>query len=63
MEASGKEIQVEFRDKPEEIGRTYYRIAVEGPASPFPEVPKSTSISKNMVGLSNPIYFNFDPSF
>lgn len=63
LEASGKDIQVEFMDKPEEIDRTYYRIAVEGPATPFPEVPKSTSISKNMVGLSNPIYFNFDPSF
>lgn len=63
MEAFGKEIQVEFMDTPEEIGRTYYRIAVEGSPTPFPEVPNSMGISKNMVGLSNPIYFNFDPEF
>ncbi|MBN7803531.1 CehA/McbA family metallohydrolase [Algoriphagus aestuariicola] len=59
----GKEIQVEFSDTPEEIGRTYYRIAVEGTPTPFPEVPNSMGISKNRVGLSNPIYFNFDPEF
>jgi hypothetical protein len=63
IQGSGKDIQVEFSDTPEEIGRTYYRIAVEGPATPFPEVPNSMSISKNMLGLSNPIYFNFDPKF
>nr|WP_091691539.1 hypothetical protein [Algoriphagus locisalis] len=48
---------------PEEIGRTYYRIVVEGTPTPFPEVPNSMGIGKNMVGLSNPIYFNFDPEF
>ncbi|SFT36232.1 Predicted metal-dependent phosphoesterase TrpH, contains PHP domain [Algoriphagus locisalis] len=63
MEASGKDIEVEFVDTPEEIGRTYYRIVVEGTPTPFPEVPNSMSISKNMIGLSNPIYFNFDPEF
>ncbi|UZD22279.1 CehA/McbA family metallohydrolase [Algoriphagus halophytocola] len=63
IEASGKDIQVEFIDTPEETGRTYYRIAVEGTPTPFPEVPNSVGISKNMVGLSNPIYFNFDPEF
>ena len=63
MEASGNDIQVEFVDTPEEVGRTYYRIAVEGTPTPFPEVPNSMSISKNMVGLSNPIYFNFNPEF
>ena len=63
IESSGTDIQAEFFDSVEEIARTYYRIAVEGPATPFPEVPNSMSISKNMVGLSNPIYFNFDPDF
>ena len=63
IESSGTDIQAEFFDSVEEIARTYYRIAVEGPATPFPEVPNSMSISKNMVGLSNPIYFNFDPEF
>lgn len=63
LQASGAQIQLEFIDTPEEIGRTYYRIAVEGPATAFPEVPNSMSISKNMLGLSNPIYFNFDPEF
>lgn len=63
IEVSGKDIQVEFLDTPDEIGRTYYRIAVEGTPTPFPEVPNSMGISKNMVGLSNPIYFNFDPEF
>lgn len=63
LEASGKDIRVEFLDKPEETGRTYYRVTVEGTATPFPEVPNSMDISKNMVGLSNPIYFNFDPNF
>jgi len=60
---NGNEIEVKFSDIPREIGRTYYRIAVEGTPTPFPQVPNSTSISKNMVGLSNPIYFNFDPEF
>ena len=63
LQASGEEIQLEFADTPDEIGRTYYRIAVEGSPTPFPEVPNSMSISKNMLGLSNPIYFNFDPEF
>ena len=63
FEIAGKDNAVEFSDTPEEVGRTYYRIAVEGTPTPFPEVPNSMGISKNMVGLSNPIYFNFDPEF
>ncbi len=63
LEASGKDIQVEFTDMPEEIGRTYYRIAVEGTPTPFTKVPSFMGISKNRIGLSNPIYFNFDPEF
>jgi hypothetical protein len=38
-------------------------VQVEGPPTPYPEVPQSAALSGNMVGLSNPIYFNFDPRF
>ena len=60
---SGKKAMVEFTDTPANIGRTYYRVTVEGPATPYPQVPGSMALSGNMVGLSNPIYFNFDPNF
>ncbi len=63
LAASGDQILLEFVDTPEENGRTYYRVVIEGTATPFPEVPNSMGISKNMLGLSNPIYFNFDPNF
>jgi hypothetical protein len=53
----------EFTDTPAANGRTYYRITVEGPQTPYPEVPGSMELSGNMIGLSNPIYFNFDPKF
>jgi PHP domain len=59
----GKTTMVEFTDTPKEIGRTYYRVEVEGPPTAYPQVPESTALSGNMVGLSNPIYFNFDPNF
>ncbi|WP_134090182.1 CehA/McbA family metallohydrolase [Olivibacter sp. XZL3] len=59
----GDNPMVEFTDMPATSGRTYYRVTVEGPSTPYPEVPKSTEMSGNMVGLSNPIYFNFDPNF
>lgn len=52
----------EFTDTPSADGRTYYRVQVEGP-TPYPEVPESEQRSGNMVGLSNPIFFNFDPNF
>jgi hypothetical protein len=59
----GKTAAVEFTDTPSERGRTYYRVTVEGPSTPYPQVPESMKLSEPMVGLSNPIYFNFDPNF
>jgi hypothetical protein len=59
----GKTTMVEFTDTPKELGRTYYRVEVEGPPTAYPQVPGSAALSGNMVGLSNPIYFNFDPNF
>ena len=59
----GKTTMAEFTDTPKTLGRTYYRVEVEGPPTAYPEVPGSTALSGNMVGLSNPIYFNFDPNF
>ncbi len=55
--------QVEFSDTPAAQGRSYYRVTVEGQQTAFPEVPGSAELSGNMIGLSNPIYFNFDPNF
>jgi hypothetical protein len=63
LQAIGKKPMVEFTDTPVVIGRTYYRIEVHGPSTPYPQVPQSAMLSGNMVGLSNPIYFNFDPNF
>ncbi|SDZ89975.1 PHP domain-containing protein [Pedobacter hartonius] len=63
LQAGGKTPVVEFSDTPEAIGRSYYRIVVEGPATAYPQVPGSASLSGNMIGLSNPICFNFDPNF
>lgn len=54
---------VRFTDTPEKAVRNYYRVEVEGPQTPFPQVPNSMAQSGNMVGLSNPIYFNYDPNF
>lgn len=54
---------VEFTDTPKLTERMYYRLIVEGPATDYPEVPKSAKVTGNMVALSNPIYFNFDPKF
>lgn len=59
----GKTPVVEFTDTPAAKGRTYYRVTVEGPPTDYPQVPESMALSGNMVGLSNPIYFNFDPNF
>jgi hypothetical protein len=63
FQATGKKPMVEFTDTPATIGRTYYRVEVQGPATAYPQVPQSSALSGNMVGLSNPIYFNFDPNF
>jgi len=63
IQVSGKTPMGEFTDTPAIIGRTYYRVTVEGPPTTYPEVPESAGLSGNMLGLSNPIYFNFDPNF
>ncbi|WP_225872213.1 CehA/McbA family metallohydrolase [Pedobacter frigidisoli] len=62
-QVSGKVPAVEFTDTPDVKVRTYYRVTVEGTNTAYPQVPKSVALSENMVGLSNPIYFNFDPKF
>lgn len=63
FEATGKIPTAEFTDTPTTLGRTYYRVEVTGPVTPYPQVPGSMELSGNMVGLSNPIYFNFNPNF
>ncbi|WP_255496177.1 CehA/McbA family metallohydrolase [Mucilaginibacter sp. FT3.2] len=62
-QVSGKTPMIEFTDTPATIDRTYYRVEVEGPQTAYPQVPQSMALSGNMVGLSNPIFFNFDPNF
>lgn len=52
-----------FTDAPPASGRSYYRVEVQGPQSPFPAVPMAAGITGTMVALSNPVFFNFDPSF
>lgn len=63
IQMSGKTPVIDFTDTPATHGRTYYRVTVEGPQAAYPEVPNSMALSGNMIGLSNPIYFNFDPNF
>ncbi len=63
LQAKGNVPSVDFVDTPIAIGRTYYRVEVEGPPTNYPQVPGSMKLSGNMVGLSNPVYFNFDPNF
>ena len=59
----GSEGSVAFEDTPDGLERSFYRVVVEGPITPYPQVPGSMGMGANMVGLSNPIYFNFDPEF
>jgi hypothetical protein len=63
LQMSGKSPVAEFEDTPALIGRTYYRVQVYGPSTPYPQVPKSMELSGTMVGLSNPLFFNFNPNF
>jgi hypothetical protein len=63
FQATCKTPTAEFTDTPATVGRSYYRVEVEGPPTNYPQVPQSMALSGNMVGLSNPIYFNFDPNF
>lgn len=60
---TGKDPKVEFTDTPDLTGRTYYRVTIEGKPADYPQVPTSVKLTGNMVALSNPIYFNFDPEF
>jgi len=62
-EATGANPVVTFTDTPELAKRAYYRVEVEGPQNPYPEVPNSMKLSGTMVALSNPVFFNFDPNF
>lgn len=60
---SGSPPVAAFTDTPAAGSRSYYRVEVTGTVTPYPQVPASAVLSGNMVGLSSPIYFNFDPSF
>jgi hypothetical protein len=63
LRIKGNKPVVEFEDTPGSVGRTYYRVAVEGKPADYPQVPGSMPLTGNMVALSNPICFNFDPKF
>jgi hypothetical protein len=63
FETKGSSPMVDFADTPAAGVRSYYRVTVEGPPTAYPQVPDSMVRSENMDGLSNPIYFNFDPTF
>jgi hypothetical protein len=63
FKASGPAPVVDFDDTPATGVRTYYRVEVKGTPTPYPEVPGAMALSGDMIGLSNPIYFNFDPDF
>jgi len=54
---------VQFTDTPGIDERNYYRVEIEGPQAPYPEVPNSMAQSLNIIALSNPLYFNYDPGF
>ena len=62
-QATGAAPTVTFTDTPVLAKRSYYRVEVEGPQTPYPEIPNSMKLSGNMVALSNPVFFNFDPNF
>lgn len=54
---------LQFTDTPVKGERSYYRVEITGPQTPFAEVPNSMALSGNTIALSNPIYFNYDPQF
>ncbi len=60
---SGTTPTVEFVDTPAADARSYYRVEVTGAPAEYPEVPFSTVLSGSMIGLSSPLYFNYDPAF
>jgi hypothetical protein len=63
FKTTGKTPVIEFTDTPAILERSYYRVEVQGTPTPYSQVPGSVALSGNMVGLSNPIFFNFDPNF
>jgi hypothetical protein len=60
---TGKTPMAEFTDTPAVLRRSYYRVEVTGPQTPYPQIPESMALSGEMVGLSNPICSNFNPNF
>lgn len=60
---SGSILSAVFTDTPARDVRSYYRVEVTGTPTAFPEVPLSGALSGNMIGLTSPIYFNFDSDF
>lgn len=61
--AKGAAPAIDFTDTPAVEGRTFYRAQVEGPSTPYPQVPGAAALSRPMVALTNPLCFNFDPEF
>ena len=60
---AGDKPEADFTDTPPIGARSFYRVEIQGPQTPYPEVPGAAALSGNEVALSNPIYFNFDPNF
>jgi hypothetical protein len=59
----GADGSVGLTDTPDAESRSYYRVEVEGPQTPYPGVENFTKAAGPMVAISNPIFFNFDPAF
>lgn len=55
--------KISFTDAPGKGKRTYYRVEVRGAVPPYPQVPNASIVAGDLVAISNPIYFNFDPAF
>lgn len=54
---------ITFTDTPSLAERSYYRVEIRGAVPPYPQVPNASVVAGDMVALSNPLYFNFDPAF
>lgn len=63
LKTNKKTGSVQFQDAPTSEERTYYRVEIRGKKNKYPGVQWSTWLGRNLVGLSNPIYFNYDPDF
>lgn len=55
--------EITFSDTPARAERTYYRVEIRGAVPHYPQVPNAVAVAGDMVALSNPLYFNFDPAF